>query len=120
IPPVPCNLSFSSPLGPGSIKMDHTSCAQLAGASYFTVFTFAAGSYPNGWWFGLDISFTDLYNFYKLGYPFTGSLARTGAASFGPVSALPSGLTFWSLSTQWSPGFSTFILKYAPKIYTIP
>jgi len=119
---VPCSLNFTSPNGPGSIKVDHTPCPQLAGAVYFMAFTFAPGAYPNGWWFGLDISLVDLINWYNMGYPFTGSLDGTGAASFGPTGPgfLPSGFQFWSVSTQWAPGFANFLLAYPPKTYTIP
>lgn len=121
-PPPPCALVFTSPNGPGSIQMDHTACGPVAGAAYFVSFTFAPGLYPAGWFFGLDISIPNLLGWFYSGYPFVGPLGAAGDASFGPTPGgfLPSGFQFWAVSTIWAPGYTQFLLAYAPKTYTIP
>jgi hypothetical protein len=119
--PVPCSLQFTSPFGPGSIQMDNTPCPAVAGASYFNPITLLPGVFPGGWFFGLDITFTDLANQFYTGYPFTGGLDATGASTFGPVAApFLSGLTLYGVTTHFTLGFGSFISARAPVSYTIP
>ena len=118
--PTPCSLWFSSPLGPGSIQMENLPCPPLAGASYLIGIVLTQGLTPNGWFFGLDIPYTQLVNEFQSGYPFAGTLDANGYSSFGPIVGAPSGLQVWAVSTQWAPGFGPFLFSRALKTYTIP
>jgi hypothetical protein len=115
-----CWLLFSSPFGPGSIQMDNTPCPPVAGASYINAITLAAGTYPAGWFFGLDISFGQLLNEFNTGYPFTGTLDGSGASAFGLASGVPSGLQLWAVSVQFAPGFGAFLYNRPAVTYTVP
>ena len=105
----PCILQFSSPLGPGSLKIDNTPCPASALQSYQIGVTFAQGTFPFGWFFGLDITLTDLYSQHGPGFGgiLWGSLDGIGASSFGPVPGLPSGLQIWAVTSEWTPAFGT-------------
>jgi len=121
-PPPPCVLQFSSPFGPGSLKIDNTQCAAVALQSYQIGVTFAQGAFPNGWFFGLDITLADLYGQHGPGFGgiLWGSLDGVGASSFGPVGGLPSGLQIWAVTSHWTPAFGTNIGARNPVTYTIP
>jgi hypothetical protein len=119
-PPPPCSLQLTSPLGPGSLLVENTACANAAGQSYFMVATTHQGSYPSGWWFGVDISFADLQGQFYTGYPFTGLLDGAGASSYGPVTGLPSGVTLYAVSLNCTPGFGLVTSVRTSISYTIP
>jgi hypothetical protein len=115
---VPCKLAFSSPGGPGSVLMVHTPCQPAAGALFFVAATLNAGSFPNGWFFGIDISFPELAAEIA-GPPFVGTLNAAGAATTGPAFGLPSGLVIHAIDTDWAP--QTLILVRSPAVaYVIP
>lgn len=115
-----CWLSFSSPFGPGSIQMDNTPCAAVAGADYINAVTLTPGVFPTGWFFGLDISFGALLSEFNTGYPFTGTLDGAGASSFVIPSGVPSGLQIWAVSAQFAPGFGPFLYSRPAVTYTVP
>jgi hypothetical protein len=117
--PIPCTLFFDSPFGPGSLRMQNTSCPPVALANYIIGITLVQGLTPNGWFHGLDIPLGQLVAEFNGGFPFTGVLDATGASTFGPVFA-PSGLQLWAVSTQWSPGFGNFLFSRGATTYTIP
>jgi hypothetical protein len=121
-PPPPCILLFSSPLGPGSLQVDNTQCPAVALQAYQIGVTFAQGSFPNGWFFGLDITLTDIYNQHGPAFAgvLWGSLDANGASSFGPVPGLPSGLQIWAVTSHWAPAFGASIGARNPVTYTIP
>jgi hypothetical protein len=116
----PCHLAFSSPFGPGSIQMDNTPCAPVAFADYINAITLAAGTYPNGWFFGLDIGWNQLVGEFQSGYPFSGTLDAAGSSTFLLPGGAPSGLQLWAVSVQFAPGFGQFLLARPPVTYTIP
>ena len=118
--PLPCSMFFSSPFGPGSIQMDNAPCPAVAGAQYVNALTLAAGVFPNGWFFGLDIGFAGLVNLVNQGYPFTGILDGVGSSTFLVPSGAPSGLQIWAVSAQFAPGFGPFLFARQPVTYTIP
>jgi hypothetical protein len=121
-PPPNCILHFSSPLGPGSLKIDNTPCPAIAFQSYQIGVTFSQGAFPTGWFFGLDITLADLYNQHgpAFGGILWGALDGVGASSFGPVPGLPSGLQIWAVSSTWSPAFGASQGARPPTTYTIP
>jgi hypothetical protein len=120
--PPPCILYFSSPLGPGSLQINNTTCPAAALQAYQIGVTFAQGAFPNGWFFGLDITLTDIYNQHgpAFGGILWGSLDGAGASSFGPVPGLPSGLQIWAVTSHWAPGFGLTLGSRNPVMYTIP
>ena len=93
--------AWSSPLGPGSIKYEV--CGGAPGLPYQLVATLNAGLYPNGWIYGVDITFAELVN--EIGVPpFFGILGPTGAGSVGPIFGVPSGLTIYAVTLNVPPG----------------
>jgi hypothetical protein len=118
----PCALAFTSPGGAGSVKMDNTTCVPSAGRSYFTVVDLTAGSFPAGWFFGLDVGIPELLSLFSFGSPFTGTLDAAGASAtgvFGPSPAL-SGLTLYGVTTEWTAGFAALLGTRTAVSYTIP
>jgi hypothetical protein len=78
-------------------------CGGSPGIPYQLIATLNAGSYPNGWLYGIDITWPELVS--ELGvYPFYGILGTTGAATVGPFFGLPSGLTLYSVALNIPPG----------------
>jgi hypothetical protein len=119
-PASPCTTIFTSPLGPGSIKMDHTVCPGGVGKDYFVAITLNQGSYPNGWLYGVDIPLTQLAEELTTGYPFLGPLDANGAATFGPIGFVPSGLTLYAVTLHATPGLGS-VTSHRPHVtYTVP
>jgi GEVED domain len=116
----PCWLYFSSPLGPGSLQMDNTPCPPVAGTDYINAITLSAGTFPAGWFFGLDIAFGQLLSEFQSGYPFTGTLDGSGSSTFLIPGGAPSGLQIWAVSAQFAPGYGPFLYARTAVTYTIP
>jgi hypothetical protein len=117
-----CSTVLSSPFGPGSVMLANTPCPGSAGRTYFNAVDLTAGSYPAGWFFGLDISIPEIFNLIALGFPFTGMLDGSGASTsggFGPTASL-SGLTLFVVTTEWTSGFGAFLGSRSSVAYTIP
>jgi len=110
----PYTFVITSPAGPGSVQIDMADCSG-ATPYYFIPYTFAAGAYPNGWLFGLDISIPNAINIWNAGYPFVGNLPQT----IGPVTGLPSGLQFWMVDIGLNASF-TPNGKSVKQTYIIP
>jgi hypothetical protein len=100
--PPDLGLSLTSPAGPGSIRLDIA--FGPADGTYFLAATTAGGAYPNGWFFGLDISYAELASELAFGFPFTGPLDSSGMSTLGPFSGLPSGLTVYAVALAFPPG----------------
>jgi hypothetical protein len=122
--PVPCALQFSSPAGPGSLDMVNSACPAAAGLDYQIGLTLAAGAFPSGWFYGVDISLAELINQHGPAFQniLWGTLDGTGASFFGtvPAGGLPSGLQIWAVTSHWAPGFSAGAGARAAVTYTIP
>jgi GEVED domain len=88
-------LAFSSPFGPGSLQFNLNG-GPLAG-TYFLALTLAPGGFPNGWLYGIDITFPDIVSLLTIGYPFVGPLDPCGNSQFGPIFGAPSGLTLYAV-----------------------
>jgi len=110
----PITLTFSSPSGTGSLQANIN--GGTPNAHYQLFATVAAGTYPNGWLFGLDISLNDVNN-ELFAAPFYGSLDSCGAAQIGPFTGLPSGLTIYALVFDVPANPTT---HSAVQAYTIP
>ena len=112
-------VTWSSPFGPGSVKFDLS--GGPLGGTYFHAIVLAPGAYPNGWFYGIDITFPEIVNELTIGYPFVGPLSPCGAAQFGPISGVPPGLTIYSVGVA-SPGASLTLptAQTAPVTYVVP
>ena len=108
-------LTFSSPLGAGSLQVDITST--LPYGTYFMAITFHAGLYPYGWFAGgLDIPLDELFAEYSAGFPFVGSLDSCGATTIGPFTGLTglSGIPFYSVTLGTPAGGGPPVLHGGP------
>lgn len=83
-------------VAPGSVTMsiEHGT----GNALYFAPLTFFAGNFPQGAFFGIDISFLDLLLQANAGPPFVGALDACGATTQGPYLGVPPGLTLYSVA----------------------
>jgi hypothetical protein len=93
-------LSFSTPFGPGSIRVQNSGGG--AGNAYWTAATLDAGSFPNGWFFGVDISAAEILGEIATGAPFSGTLNASGASTFTIPSGVPPGLHIYAVSLQFA------------------
>jgi hypothetical protein len=93
--------TWSAPFGPGSLQFN-LSGGPLAG-SYFHAIVLTPGNFPNGWLFGIDITFPEMINLLTLGYPFVGALDACGGTQFGPIFGIPPGIPIYSVGIG-SPG----------------
>jgi hypothetical protein len=99
--PPTMELTASSPLGSGSLKLDIAHGPPSG--TYFFVVTLAPGAYPNGWLFGLDISYADLGVQLLAGFPFSGPLDAFGSFSLGPLPGVPP-LTIFAIAFGFLAG----------------
>lgn len=110
-------LTFSSPLGPGSLQMD---VAGPPNGAYYAAITLNQGNYPNGWFLGLDIPLLEIVAEVNFGYPFTGGFDACGnAITLGPIAGLPP-LTFYSVLLASTPGSPIPDQIGQAQSYTIP
>lgn len=111
-------LAMDAPLGPGSIRIRNCSGpANTACVSFFTIFQ---GTFPNGPFFGLDPSLTEISLQLGVGAPpFVNILDANGNSSFGPLPGAPSGLTLYGVSLALN-GFLQFGPLTPPTSFTIP
>jgi hypothetical protein len=110
-------LSASSPLGPGSLKLA-IAYGPPAG-SYFFALTLAPGVFPNGWLFGLDISYVDLAAQLSAGFPFSGSLDAFGGFTLGPIPGVPP-LTIHAVAFGFPPGAPVPLTHTAAISHAVP
>jgi hypothetical protein len=88
-------LTYFSPGGPGSLAW-RIDCA-APGVVFYMPITLAAGGFPNGAFYGLDISVFDLFLQISTGAPFIGVTTGLGRFDQTPTFfGLPSGLTIYA------------------------
>jgi hypothetical protein len=113
---IPFSDSWSSPMGVGSIQ--YNVCAGSPLGTYQLLATVNQGAFPNGWLYGIDITYPELLS--ELGAPpFLGLLDGSGAAQIGPLAGLPSGLTIYALTFNIPPGSVPTVHTNA-EAYTVP
>lgn len=106
-------LKIDSPSGPGSVRI--ANAAGVPGAFYFTALTVVPGAFPNGWFFGVELSPIELFLQLSSPAPFTGVLDASGGSTFS-LTGVPS-LTLYGVTATFGPGF----LEASPAVsYTIP
>lgn len=99
----PAQLSF--PTTPGFLSLCMSGGTPFSG--YFTAVTVHQGAFPNGTFFGIDITLQEMFLQIAAGAPFVGLLDGAGAALHGPY-AVPPGLTLYgvTLNDVFAPGFT--------------
>lgn len=109
-------LHYSSPFGPGSLRIE-AGGLPTSGAYLYSI-TSGAGTFPSGWFFGIDIPIAELYNQYFSGWPFFAPLDGCGVGPFVGLGAL-SGLTIYLVVVGF-PASGTPVVHTMPASYTIP
>jgi hypothetical protein len=104
---------FCSP-APGCVQISIIN--GIPNGAYFLAATTTVGTFPAGWFFGIDITVQEIQNELNSGYPFVGTLDSTGSTTIGPVCGLPSGLTVCSVALGFAAGAGLGI----PQIVTAP
>jgi subtilisin-like proprotein convertase family protein len=93
---------LEQPSGSGSITFKNTGGAP--GDLYLNAFTLTPGSFPYGWFHGLDISIAELVNQANLGVPFFGVLDPSGDAAVTVPGPIPAGLVVQLTSVELTQG----------------
>jgi hypothetical protein len=110
-------LAFFS-AGPGTIGYVVTE-GPGSGLSFVAI-ALAAGTYPNGWFYGVDIPWPDLMNEIAMGYPFFVTLQSCGGAVVGPFAGLPPGLTLFGVGLGIPPGSTVPVFHTAAVSGVVP
>ena len=110
------DAGWSSPSGPGSLLI--AVCVGSPNGAYQLFATVNQGLFPNGWFFGLDMTYPEVLSQFNV-FPFKGPLNGVGAATIGPFMGLPPGLPIYSLVFNIPPG-SVPTIHTPPFAYTIP
>jgi len=100
--------------GPGTIGF------RLAGSQpyYYLFATLNAGGFPNGWFFGLDMSLGELTAELTAGYPFQAPVSTCGVS--GPFGPLPGGMTVYAVAIGASGPGSYPLGISSPVSFTVP
>jgi hypothetical protein len=110
-------LTFTNS-GPGTIG--YSVAGGPPGGSAFTAVTLAAGNFPAGWFFGIDIGFAELANEINTGFPFLVGLTPCGNVNVGPFGGLPSGLNIYGVTLGIPFGGGVVTQVSAPQSTTVP
>jgi hypothetical protein len=113
-----CTLAITAPLGPGSIAIVNSGCNP--GDWYITAVTLAPGLFPNGWFFGLDITWAELVSQASLGAPFSGVLGPAGDSVFFIPGGVPAGIDVFAVTATFQPGFGANTFATAPVAFVTP
>ena len=87
---------------------------------FFNAISLTAGSYPSGWFFGIDIPYSELLTQAFSPHPiFRNVFDSQGSARTSISAPLPSGLTLFAVSLDIGP-FGNIVSVTAPLSYTLP
>jgi hypothetical protein len=76
----------------------------IPNGTYYFAPTTTIGTFPNGWFFGIDITLQEINNQLNSGFPFVGNFDAAGNFTLGPICGLPSGFTFCSVALAFTSG----------------
>jgi len=110
-------LSFFTQ-GPGSLGYFITDGPDSGTA--FVAITANAGSFPFGWFYGIDIHWVELINEISAGYPFLNLLLPCGMVVVGPFTGLPSGLVLYAVGLGIQAGASVPSFATTPLTGSVP
>lgn len=111
-----CALWFTSPSGPGSIAVNHMFGTPNSGV--FTAISLVPGTFPNGWFFGIDLPFSEVIFQANLGAPFVATLDAVGKQTSATYVTGLSGVTLWSVALDNIGGVN--VRASRPVSYMIP
>jgi hypothetical protein len=111
-------LNWSSPLGPGTAQF--SICNGPPNGTYYLFATLFQGGFPNGWFYGLDITLQEISSQIGFGFPFNGPLDGAGAFASPLFGGVPSGLTVYSIAFGVPPAATSPSANSGAKSYTIP
>lgn len=110
---------YDSQLGGGSVGF--TISGAFAGGIYFNAITLTAGSFPNGAFYGVDMTPAEIQSELSQGYPFVGPLNSCGDSVFPAVFAPSlSGVPVYSVGLSIDPTLLLPVINTAPVAYLIP
>jgi hypothetical protein len=104
----------------GSGTIGYTVTGAPPGGLQFTAISLFPGNYPTGWFYGIDIGFSDLVNQINFGFPFLTGLTSCGSVTVGPFGGLPTGLTLYGVTLGVPFGSPAPSIVSAPTSATIP
>lgn len=102
-PNAPLNLVFTNS-GPGSLG--YTLTGGPPNGIGFVGITPTQGAFPNGAFFGIDLSGAELATEIATGFPFLSTLSPCGSVSAGPYFGLPSGFTIYAVALAAPAGYT--------------
>jgi hypothetical protein len=111
-------LNWSSPFGPGTAHF--SVCNGPPNGSYYLFATLFQGGFPNGWFYGLDMTLQEISQQIGFGFPFNGPLDPAGAFSSPVFGGVPSGLNVFSIAFGVAPAATSPSGNSGAKQYTIP
>ena len=105
--------------GPGCLQISVFN--GIPNGAYYLAATTNVGTFPAGWFFGIDITVAEIQAQLNNGYPFVGTLNAMGSTTIGPVCGLPSGLSVCSVVLDFPAGTGLSIPQNAtaPQCFTI-
>lgn len=109
-------LTMFAPFGSGTLQLI-VDCGTPSDY-VFTPISVSAGAFPNGYFFGIDISIFELMSQFQYGPPFFSYFGSDGYLSYGPFGGAPSGLTLYAVPID-DLG-SSFPRAGYPVAFTIP
>jgi hypothetical protein len=94
-------FSFVVTPNPGALQVTLSNVAATPSGLVLNVVTLSAGAYPNGWFYGVDVPWFELFTLVALGPPFlaTTSPAGTFSQTLGGA-GYPTGLTFYCVGVD--------------------
>jgi hypothetical protein len=107
-----CTLGLSAYNGPGSVRVAAHCPSTIVppGTQLFNCITLNAGSFPFGYWFGIDPNFTQelLPQFVSGGLPFVGYTNGQGDVVWSLPSGVPPGIPAYAVTVAISPAGAIF------------
>jgi hypothetical protein len=111
-------FSFTMTYDPVNFTVALADVAGTPGDFALNAITLTQGAYPNGWFYGVDLSIFELTNLITSGPPFFVLLDGFGGFSLTIPGIPPLGLTFYGVGVEFSPA-GLFVRKSAPTSVTI-
>jgi hypothetical protein len=110
-------LSFFSS---GSGTLGYVITGGPATGTAFVALTAHAGSFPLGWFYGVDLFWSELIYEISVGFPFITTLQPCGLVAVGPYPGLPSGLTLYGVALGLPLGGTIPVAFTLPVVGVVP
>ncbi|MCA9320831.1 MAG: proprotein convertase P-domain-containing protein [Planctomycetes bacterium] len=108
-------MGYGQPFSTGPLSINNLD--GIPNSFYFNAFrVFAPSSTPNGWFYGLDVTLSEIVNQFNQGYPYIGNLDNCGDAFFTQGGFVPPGIPINSVGVLLA-GSAGVIQSSAPASY---